>query len=88
MAEQQYKLERQQMNVVNISKRTLLQQYIYITDENLTEKEVHIKSGTKKSFKPEERSILIAQDLSTESSTLRKRRMFRLVHFILISRIM
>ena len=37
-------------NVVNISKRTFLQQYRFITDENLMEKEVHLKSDTKKVF--------------------------------------
>ena len=38
-------LERQQM--VNISKCTFLQQYRFITDENLMEKGVHLKNGTK-----------------------------------------
>ena len=38
-------LERQQM--VIISKCTFLQQYRFITDENLMEKGVHLKNGTK-----------------------------------------
>ena len=37
-------------NVVNISKRTFPQHYRFITDERLMEKEVHLKSGTKKVF--------------------------------------
>ena len=37
-------------NVVNITKRAFLEQYNSITDANLMEKEVTLKSGTKKIF--------------------------------------
>ena len=42
----------------------------------------------RKSFITEERSILIAWELCIERSTLRKRKMFCSVHFILTNRIM
>ena len=37
-------------HVANISKRTFLQQYRFITGENLMEKEVHLKCGITKVF--------------------------------------
>ena len=37
-------------NIVHISKRTILQQYRFMTDKNLIEREVRLKSGTKKVF--------------------------------------
>ena len=37
-------------NIVNISKQAFLKQYRFMTDKNLMEKGVHLKSGTKKVF--------------------------------------
>ena len=53
------------------------------------EKEVYLKKVIlRKSFTPEERSILIVWELCTEILMLHKRIMFCSVHFILISHIM
>ena len=47
-------------NVVNITKRAFLEQYNSITDANLMEKEVTLKSGTKKIFFDGKKSTLTA----------------------------